>query len=212
MMTRDDCILATRLGNPNAHWTRPPRPRQRANWAKPTEFAPYRCEGSRQAPRQRSRGVCLDAVSGPPRPRRHETSLSCPRSPLHRLRAQLQPIDRAQWDMRAPGSLGDAGPAAHGPARGRLGLRLPGPGDHQVLPLFRGQDRHRLSPQGERLPPGRRRGDHHAPREGRQATDDRAPLRRGRGDRRVHREGRAQEGTALPGPAKLSRPSSATST
>ena len=52
----------------------------------------------------------------------------------------------------------------------------------EVLPLQRGPDRHRLPAQGQGLPPGRRRGDDHAAREGRQASPHRPPLRRGPGD------------------------------
>ena len=104
---------------------------------------------------------------------------------------------------RDQGPLGHPGPAAHGAALGRLGPRLPGPGDREVLPLHRGPDRHRLPAQGQGLPPGRRRGDDHPPREGRQAPPDRPPLRRGRGHRRVHREGGADQGAAVPGPAAL---------
>ena len=106
---------------------------------------------------------------------------------------------------RDQGPLGHPGPAAHGAALGRLGPRLPGPGDREVLPLLRGPDRHRLPAQGQGLPPGRRRGDHHPAREGRQAPPDRPPLRRGPGDRRVHREGGADQGAAVPGPAAFAR-------
>ena len=67
-----------------------------------------------------------------------------------------------RWRCRRPG------PAADGIARRRYPPRLPGPGDLEVLPLQRGQDGDRLSAQGLRLPPGRRRGDRYAPREGRQ--------------------------------------------
>ena len=94
-------------------------------------------------------------------------------------------------------------PGSHGAPLGRHGVRLPRPGDHQVLPLQRGEDRNRVSPPRQRLPPGRRRDNHHASRKGRQAPPHRAALRGGGGHRGVHREGRTHEGAALSRPAQL---------
>jgi hypothetical protein len=63
-----------------------------------------------------------------------------------------------------------------------------------------------VSPLSPGLPPGRRRGVRHTPREGRQAPPHRAPFRRGRDDRGVHRQGAAFERDALSRPAQLAQP------